>query len=203
MSSTSIAPLHYDYSGVMLADTGLSAADLAGLRPRVEQARAEVLADEHLWRAGGPVPPDEQPLDAGFIGLPDRLLSEYRAGRDQSEIGQILAAARTLDAAADRVIVLGIGGSYMGARALFEGWCHPHYNDLSRAAVLSDDDARHGRLGPADRHQRARPAWRRSLQETHERIPTEMTPWPPRCAGWDTLAGWLPRPARRFSSTLS
>src|SRR5262249_42006648 len=33
----------------------------------------------------------------------------------------------------DRVAVLGIGGSYMGARALLESCCHPFYNELSRA----------------------------------------------------------------------
>jgi glucose-6-phosphate isomerase len=34
--------------------------------------------------------------------------------------------------AVDRVIVLGIGGSYMGTRALFEACCHPCHNELPR-----------------------------------------------------------------------
>ncbi|MEK6237698.1 MAG: glucose-6-phosphate isomerase, partial [Planctomycetales bacterium] len=34
----------------------------------------------------------------------------------------------------DRVIVLGIGGSYMGARSLFEALCHPYHNELPRGA---------------------------------------------------------------------
>ena len=38
-----------------------------------------------------------------------------------------------LDGQVDRVVVLGIGGSYMGARALFEACCHPYHNELSRA----------------------------------------------------------------------
>ena len=32
------------------------------------------------------------------------------------------------------MVVLGIGGSYMGARALFEACCHPYHNELSREA---------------------------------------------------------------------
>src|SRR5690606_40682494 len=34
----------------------------------------------------------------------------------------------------DRVVLLGIGGSYMGARALFEGCCNAYHNELCRAA---------------------------------------------------------------------
>jgi glucose-6-phosphate isomerase len=30
------------------------------------------------------------------------------------------------------VVVLGIGGSYMGARAVFEACCHPYHNEISR-----------------------------------------------------------------------
>jgi glucose-6-phosphate isomerase len=33
----------------------------------------------------------------------------------------------------DRVVLLGIGGSYMGARALMEACCHPYHNQLDRA----------------------------------------------------------------------
>lgn len=133
MSSHSVAPLRYDSSGVMIAGTGLSPLDLEGLNPRLEQARAEVLADAQLWSSGSPVPPEKQPLDAGFIELPERLLAEYRTMRAASQLQRILTAARGLDERVDRVVVLGIGGSYMGARALFEACCHPHYNELSRA----------------------------------------------------------------------
>ncbi len=131
--SSSIAPLRYDPAGVMLPETGLAPQQLTALAPQLEAARAEVLADAQLWKAGGKVPAAKDPLDAGFIELPERLLNEYRASRQQSQLGRILAAARRLDELVDRVVVLGIGGSYMGARALFEGCCHPYYNELSRA----------------------------------------------------------------------
>ena len=133
MSSLPIVPLRYDPSGAMIAGTGLSPDDLKQLAPKLEQARAEVLADVELWRNGREIPPAKQPLDAGFIEMPEGLLKEYQTSRATSQLGRILAAARRLDGLVDRVVVLGIGGSYMGARALFEGCCHPYYNELSRA----------------------------------------------------------------------
>ncbi len=48
-------------------------------------------------------------------------------------MGRILAAARRLHEKVERVAVLGIGGSYMGARALFEALRHPYYNELTRS----------------------------------------------------------------------
>jgi glucose-6-phosphate isomerase len=116
----------------MIRETGLSPGDLAWLAPRLDAARREVLADLDLWRRGGPVPEAKQPLDAGFADLPDRLLEEYRRDASQSELGRILATAARLRAEVDRVVILGIGGSYMGARALFEACCHPYHNELTR-----------------------------------------------------------------------
>lgn len=124
--------LRYDPAGVMLPGTGLSPADLTQLAPRLEAARREVLADQQLWVSGGAVPAEKQPLDAGFMELPERLLADYRAKRGESELGKILATARRLAERVDRVVVLGIGGSYMGARALMEACCHPYHNELSR-----------------------------------------------------------------------
>lgn len=126
--------ISYDPSGVLLPDHGLSADDLPGLAPQLSAARDEVLADAKLWFEGGDVPADKQPLDAGFHQLPNRLLDEYRDQGAESEVGRILATADRLAAAVDRVVVLGIGGSYMGARACMEACCHPYYNELPRKA---------------------------------------------------------------------
>jgi glucose-6-phosphate isomerase len=133
MTTRATAPLTYDQRGVMLPGTGLAPEDLSALAPRLEAARRQVLSDVALWHGGGPVPPERQPLDAGFIDLPDRLLADYRQHREASQLGRILAAARRLNELVDRVVLLGIGGSYMGARALFEGCCHPYHNELPRA----------------------------------------------------------------------
>lgn len=125
-------PLTYDPRGVFHPKTGLKPDDLASLRQRLEAARQETLADAQAWASRAAVPEAKQPLDAGFIELPDRLLADYRAQRERSELGRILATARRIAEQVDRLVVLGIGGSYMGARALFEACCHPYHNELSR-----------------------------------------------------------------------
>jgi glucose-6-phosphate isomerase len=116
----------------MIPGTGLSPDALAALAPRLVAARQEVLDDLQLWHSGRAVPRQKQPLDAAFMDLPDRLLQEFRSQGETSEIGRIQAAARRISATVDRVAVLGIGGSYMGARALFEACCHPYHNELAR-----------------------------------------------------------------------
>jgi glucose-6-phosphate isomerase len=135
--TTAFDALTYDPRGAYLEKTGVSAAHFDALKPKLLAARDEVLADAELWSAGGPVPKDKQPLDAGFMYLPERLLAEYREHGDKSELGRIQAEAKRLSSLVDRVVVLGIGGSYMGARALLESCCHAYYNELPR-------DARHG-----------------------------------------------------------
>ncbi len=124
----------YDPQGVLLPEHGLSTDDLPGLAPKLNEARDEVLADGKLWAEGGDVPAEKNPLDAGFQELPGRLLAEYAEQGATSEVGRILTTADGLAAAVDRVVVLGIGGSYMGARALMEACCHPFHNELPRAA---------------------------------------------------------------------
>ncbi len=129
------AEIIYDYSGLLVAedapalerDTALLPSDLHWLVPRLEAAREQLLADANAWKAGAPVPPEKQPFDAGFFELPERLLSE-----DRPVVAQVAQAAQRLANAVDRVVVLGIGGSYMGARALMEACCHPFHNDLPR-----------------------------------------------------------------------
>ncbi|MCA9099754.1 MAG: hypothetical protein KDA63_01300, partial [Planctomycetales bacterium] len=125
--------LRYDPQGVYLPEHGLAENTLTEMSDRLGATRAEVLADAELWASGGDVPAEKIPLDAGFIELPNRLLDEYRSSGDASELGQIIATAQRLREHVDRVVCLGIGGSYMGARALFEACAHPHHNELARA----------------------------------------------------------------------
>ncbi|MFZ5829649.1 MAG: glucose-6-phosphate isomerase, partial [Planctomycetota bacterium] len=135
MTERNQVSIAYDYSGLLVADTadrleretGLARSDLDWLAPRLENCRQEVLGDSELWKGGGMVPEDKIPLDAGFFDLPDRMLRERRG-----ELDQIVAAANRLAKDCDRVVVLGIGGSYMGARAMFEACCHPYHNEVPR-----------------------------------------------------------------------
>lgn len=124
---------------------------------RLLAARDEVLADVTLLRSQQPIPAEKEPLDAGFIDLPRRLLDDDARSTSASLLRQIDTVSATLRDALDRVVVLGIGGSYMGARALFEALCHPYHNELNRdardgvprisfAGNNLDNDALHGLL---------------------------------------------------------
>lgn len=124
-------PLRYDPSAARVLIPDAAWNDLA---PALESARNEVLADVDLMQCGALIPPERQPLDAGFIDLPAQLLADAEGRRSgQSLVKRIEKAAARLRRQVDRLVLLGIGGSYMGLRALFEALCPPHYNELPRA----------------------------------------------------------------------
>lgn len=134
MAAASTGPLiTFDPAGAFHPLHGLQPGDLAALAPSLERARQEVLVEDAGHYRNESAPPDKQPLDHGFFELPERLLAEYRMERERSELGRILATAALLKSLVDKVVVLGIGGSYMGAKALLEACCQPYYNELSRA----------------------------------------------------------------------
>ena len=123
MNTLFIPPITYDYSGLIAEDnaapiaqqTGLLDADLKYLIPQLEAVRREMFWNLDLYGKGEPIPAEKQPFDAGFFALPDCFLNQ-----DRQMLDQIIATADRLAKDVDRVIVLGIGGSYMGARALME-----------------------------------------------------------------------------------
>ena len=122
-------PISYDASAV-LATGGIQQSELDALDGSLVDAREASLQDLERWRTESA---GADPLDPAFIDLPERLLADYGTKRPESELFSILQTARRLREAVDRVVVLGIGGSYMGTRALFESCCHPFHNELSRA----------------------------------------------------------------------
>src|SRR5262249_32452705 len=111
----------------------LSPLRLKDLMPQLLQIRSQVAAERELKQA----PPELQPLDSGFIDLPQQMLDEHRRKGDGSVLGRVQLAANRLRNQADRVIILGIGGSYLGARAMFESLRSAYHNELP-------DDARMG-----------------------------------------------------------
>jgi glucose-6-phosphate isomerase len=104
----------------------LSPARLKELQPRLAQVRGQVAAEREMQQ----VPPELQPLDAGFIDLPQKTLDAYRRKGEASDLGLVLKHAGRLREQTDRVVVLGIGGSSLGARALFEALCSSYHNEL-------------------------------------------------------------------------
>ena len=132
-----IKPLTFDYSNALVPNHGITQAQLDAFKPQLESARNEMLGlelgpDWELLALGKDVPPEKQPLDAGFHEMPERILDAYQSDRENSELGRILKTAARIRDLADKVVVLGIGGSYMGARAIMDGCCHPYHNELNR-----------------------------------------------------------------------
>ncbi|MFV0442094.1 MAG: glucose-6-phosphate isomerase [Planctomycetaceae bacterium] len=117
--------LTYDPSA---CDRFIDDAAWHALADDMERARVETLADVQLLESGAALPPEKQPLDAGFIRLPEYLL----AGAEGDLLGRMEQSAARLRDQIDKLVVLGIGGSYMGLRALFEGLCDPYHNQQSR-----------------------------------------------------------------------
>jgi glucose-6-phosphate isomerase len=104
----------------------LWAEALQELTPRVLQVRSQVATERELKQ----IPPKMQPLQAGFINLPQALLDQHKRQGDTSTLGRVLKLATRMRDEVDRFVVLGIGGSYMGARALFEALRSSVHNDL-------------------------------------------------------------------------
>ena len=124
--------IHFDYSNALIPQYGITQEGLDRLEEGLSASRQEVLDDVQLFHSGSTPAEYKQPLDAGFTDLPQRLLKEYRAAQEDSELGQILSRTKELADKVDRVVVLGIGGSYMGAKALMESCCQPFFNERSR-----------------------------------------------------------------------
>jgi glucose-6-phosphate isomerase len=104
----------------------LSPARVRGLLPLVQQVRGQVAAERELQNP----PPELRPLEPGFIDLPQKTLDQHRRKAESSDLGRVLALAQRLREQADRVVVLGVGGSSLGARALFQALCHTYHNEL-------------------------------------------------------------------------
>ncbi len=104
----------------------LSPDRLEQIKKTASDVRGQVAAERELANP----PPKLRPLQAGFIDLPQKLLDQYKRKQDASELGRVIRIANRLREDVDRVIVLGIGGSYLGARALFDALCHTYHNEM-------------------------------------------------------------------------
>lgn len=127
--------LKYDYSNALNAgDHGLEQSELDAIADALLAARAEILeVDIPLFESGATIPDEKTPLDTAFVNFPRQLLDEYFENRDGSELGRILTCTTAIRDQVDRVVVLGIGGSYMGARALMDSCCEPYFNELPKS----------------------------------------------------------------------
>ena len=104
----------------------LSPGRLKELMPRLMQCRSQVAAEREMRN----VPPEMQPLDAGFIDLPQATLDSHRRKGDASDLGRVLKLATRLREQVDRIVFLGIGGSYLGAAPSSRRCCSRYHNEL-------------------------------------------------------------------------
>ena len=119
-------PEEWTSAAELQAQHFLSPERLDAVRQVVSAVRGRVAAERELHNP----PAKDQPLQAGFIDLPQKLLDGYRRKQDASDLGRVLRIANRLREDVDRVVVLGIGGSYLGAKALFDALCHTHHNEM-------------------------------------------------------------------------
>lgn len=124
--------LRFDASGSLNSDYGITQEQLDQIAPQLDQLRSEMVETDHQQYDSGQVPAEKQPLDARFFWLPEEQLAAYESDREKSELGRIFQVANGMHDDIDAVVVLGIGGSYMGARAMMEACCDPYHNELSR-----------------------------------------------------------------------
>jgi glucose-6-phosphate isomerase len=126
--------LRFDPAGSFDPRFGISPADVSALEKPLLALREEMVVVDRQQYDSGAAPDAKQPLDARFFWLPEELLSDYERDREKSELGRIFKVANSIHDEIDAVAVLGIGGSYMGARAMMEACCDPYHNELSRGA---------------------------------------------------------------------
>jgi glucose-6-phosphate isomerase len=103
---------------------------LKDLVPRLMQCRSQVATEREYRGENRNLPPEMLPIEAGFIDLPQATLDQHRRKGDASELGRALSLAAHLREEADRVVILGSGGSSLGARALFEALRSAYHNEL-------------------------------------------------------------------------
>jgi glucose-6-phosphate isomerase len=104
----------------------LSLERLEAFKKTAVEVRGQVGAERELQNP----PAKLRPLQAGFIDLPQKMLDQFKRKQDASELGRIIRISNRLRENVDRVIVLGIGGSSLGARALFDALCHTYHNEM-------------------------------------------------------------------------
>lgn len=126
--------LRFDPSGSFDPQYGITPSEVKALESKLLALRTEMVETDRQQYESGDVPAAKQPLDARFFWLPEEMLAAYEKDRNKSELGRIFQVANSIHDEIDAVAVLGIGGSYMGARAMMEACCDPYHNELKRGA---------------------------------------------------------------------
>lgn len=70
----------------------------------------------------------------GGLRLPEKLLTDYEATREKSELGRVFRVANRLHDHLDAVAVIGREDILHGPAALMRACCEPYHNELTRSA---------------------------------------------------------------------
>lgn len=100
--------IKFDYSNALLRDE-------------------ELMEIEHLVQAAHKVTHDKSGAGSDFLGWVD-----LPTNHDKEEFDRILKAAEKIKSDSEALIVIGIGGSYLGAKAAISALTHNFYNELSK-----------------------------------------------------------------------
>lgn len=111
----------YDCSA---ADAVLDPDARAAVVDRLHEARTTLTNDAD----GSSASATFDPLDIDFVNWPTRLLE------DEAELSRIEEIGSRFREHSDALVLLGIGGSSMGPRALFSALCDPYHNERPRDA---------------------------------------------------------------------
>ncbi|UCD10023.1 MAG: hypothetical protein JSU79_05125, partial [Dehalococcoidales bacterium] len=112
-SQTDRKAIKLDYSGMMSevigSERGITPQELEELTPTVEVTAVKI----------------DEKRDSGEYGF-------YRLPYDSATTDAVLRMAESFKGLYDNFVLLGIGGSALGAKALFQALCSPIHNQLSR-----------------------------------------------------------------------
>jgi len=126
--------LRFNPEGSFHPEYGIDPNDVASLDSAFGLLRSDILETDRASYESGNVPEEKQPLDSRFLWLPEETLEGYEKDREQSELGRIFKVANSIHDEIDAAAILGIGGSYMGAKAIMDACCDPYHNELTRGA---------------------------------------------------------------------
>lgn len=96
------------------------------MRTKLNAIRGQIASERELQNP----PAKLQPLQVGYIDLPQKLLDQFRRRGEQSELGKLNRIATRIRENVDRFIILGIGGNHLAGRVLFEALGHNHHNEM-------------------------------------------------------------------------
>lgn len=112
---------HFALAATIGAKCGVTNEELKSIEPQLVSAQAAIEKIRTTHKA------EAHTEDVRFMSLP------YQFEADNSVLQKIQHTAKDIQTNYEDVIAIGIGGSYLGIKVLFEALAHPRHNDLPRA----------------------------------------------------------------------